>query len=303
MTDRSPYRFTSNWRVTRPDVLAQPPSAPARTTASAEKLAWLLGVLEAQRALATTAIPRERRITPEAFLDRHYAANWPVFLEGALEGWPALERWTPAYLKSVIGSAEIQVQANRAADEDYERRMPDHSERMAFDAFIDRITGNAGNDLYLTAYNAAANAEALAPLHADLGFLDALLDPRGGAPRGMLWIGPAGTFTPLHHDLTNNLLLQIVGRKELLLVSPGETPKLYNDHHVYSGVRDLDGAEVTARFPDLAGVRVHRLMLNPGDALFIPIGWWHQVRALDFSVTITHTNFRWPNDLHVGHPS
>jgi hypothetical protein len=29
--------------------------------------------------------------------------------------------------------------------------------------------------------------------------------------------------------------------------------------------------------------------------LFVPIGWWHQVTALDFSVTLTYTNFRWPN--------
>ncbi len=118
----------------------------------------------------------------------------------------------------------------------------------------------------------------------------------------MFWIGPAGTFTPLHHDLTNNLLLQVQGRKEVLLAAPGETPRLYNDHHVYSRVRNLTEPGIVEKYPKLDGLKVHQVVMAPGDALFIPLGWWHQVLSLDFSVTITHTNFHWRNDFHVGHP-
>jgi ribosomal protein L16 Arg81 hydroxylase len=139
-------------------------------------------------------------------------------------------------------------------------------------------------------------------LQEDLGFLDKLLDRADGRSRGMMWMGGQGTFTPLHHDLTNNLLLQIVGRKRLLLVAPGATPRLYNDHHVYSQIRDLLEPGILSRYPKLEGIHVHQIMLNPGEALFIPLGWWHQVSSLDFSVTITHTNFRWPNDFHATHP-
>jgi hypothetical protein len=35
---------------------------------------------------------------------------------------------------------------------------------------------------------------------------------------------------------------------------------------------------------------------DAGEILFVPLGWWHQVKALDFSMTITYTNFVWPND-------
>ena len=91
--------------------------------------------------------------------------------------------------------------------------MAEHAELMAFDAFIDRILRpGAGNDVYLTAYNAARNVEALSVLDGDLGFLDRFLSRQVDHPHGMPWIGPAGTFTPLHHDLTNNLLVQITGR-------------------------------------------------------------------------------------------
>ena len=71
---------------------------------------------------------------------------------------------------------------------------------------------------------------------------------------------------------------------------------------VYSRIRDLAEPGIVQRFPKLDGLHVHRVTLAPGDALFVPLGWWHQVTALDFSVTVTHTNFRWKNDFHEGHP-
>ncbi|HTI68234.1 MAG TPA: cupin-like domain-containing protein [Caulobacteraceae bacterium] len=288
---------------TDPGGSASHPEPPAET-ASAAKLEWLMRSLEQLRGLSSTlAIPRKDKVPTDEFRDLHYAANWPVLMAGAVERWPAVRRWTPDYLKAVVGNAPVQVQVDRTADPDFERRMADHAATLPFDAFIDRISRpDAGNEAYMTAYNSAQNAQALAPLHADLDFLGAYLSRDADRPHGMMWIGPRGAFTPLHHDLTNNLLLQLVGRKVVLMAPPGETPRLYNDHHVYSRIRDLTAPDVLARFPKLEGVRVHRVALDPGDALFIPLGWWHQVSALDFSVTITHTNFLWPNDAYATYP-
>lgn len=287
---------------------ASPPARKVMPAANEErplagKSDWILSSLETLRLQSPRKIPTKAGIAPEEFHDVHYAANWPVLLSGELTGWPALERWTPDYLKSKIGKAVVEVQAGRSADADFERNMAAHQTNIPFDEFIERVTNGSGNDLYLTAYNSASNEAALAPLHEDLGFLDKLLERADSRPHGMMWIGGQGTFTPLHHDLTNNLLLQIVGRKRLLMVAPSATPRLYNDHHVYSQIRDLLEPGIVARYPKLEGLYVHQIILNPGDALFIPLGWWHQVTSLDFSVTITHTNFRWPNDFHATHPS
>ncbi len=282
-----------------------PTQKPARDGASPEKLAWILTSLERQRAVSPhCAIPGRPALTSEAFRDQHYAANWPVVMPGEVARWPAVRSWTPDYLRAAVGPAPVQVQAGRSADPDFERRMEAHATITPFDAFIAQISQpGAGNDTYLTAYNSAANREALRPLERDLGFLDQFLTREADHPHGMLWIGPAGTFTPLHHDLTNNLLLQLVGRKVVLLAAPGETPRLYNDHHVYSRIRDLAEPGILERFPKLEGIHVHRVFLNPGDALFIPLGWWHQVTSLDFSVTVTHTNFLWPNDAYADYPA
>lgn len=288
----------------RPCPAANQTPAAGTEAPSRDKLEWLMATGERLRGLSPRRnIAKKFGISAEEFLDAHYAANWPVLLGNELVDWPAVARWTPEYLRRLIGPAEVQVQGNRSEDPDFERNMPAHCTVMPFDSFINRISSaDTGNDLYLTAYNSAANVRALAPLEKDLGFLDKFLSRDGDMPHGMPWIGASGTFTPLHHDLTNNLLIQIRGRKRVLLVSPSETPRLYNDRHVYSSVRDLAAPDIVARFPKLEGLRVHQVILQPGDVLFIPIGWWHQVTSLDFSVTFTHTNFRWANDFHTTYP-
>jgi hypothetical protein len=270
------------------------------------KREWLLEAIERQRDLAPALSVVERRsgVGSQEFLERYYAANRPVILTGELTGWPALSRWTPEYLKTVVGDRPVEFQGDRSASDKFEMFKDVHRRQASFSQFMDLISSpGAGNDAYLTAYNSAANAEALAPLRADIGGMDKYLDPAGGAPHGMMWIGPAGTLTSLHHDLTNNFIAQVVGRKSVKLLPAADVGKIYNHQHVFSEIADLDALGATAsRYPRLAGLRSYDVVLEPGEVLFVPVGWWHQVKSLDFSVTITFTNFRWPNDLHLTYP-
>lgn len=238
------------------------------------------------------------------FLERHYAVNRPVILTGEMDGWPALRRWTPDYLKAKLGSRTVEYQGGRKANERFEMEKDAHRREAPFDAFVDMITRpGAGNDAYLTAYNSASNREALAPLADDMGFLDKFLTSDHSAPDGMMWIGPVGTLTSLHHDLTNNLIAQLVGRKRFRVLPAGEVGKVYNHRHVFSQIADLEDPGLgIARYPLLASARVYDLVLEPGEILFTPLAWWHEVRSLDFSVTVTYTNFLWPNDGHANYP-
>ena len=248
-----------------------------------------------------SAVTRYTGIDSQMFLDRHYAANRPALLHGEIAHWPALARWTPDYLREMIGDRPVEFQGDRSTNPQFERDEDAHRRTMPFAAYLDLIDSDGpGNDAYITAYNSAQNVASFAPLDTDIGDLEKLLQPGVPFAKGMLWIGPGGTFTPLHHDLTNNLLTQVVGHKRVVLVSPDATPRLYNDQHVFSRIGDIEG-DLTG-FPDAEDVRTHVVDLYPGDALFIPIGWWYQVRSHDFSVSITNTNFIWPNDGYSGFP-
>ena len=271
------------------------------------KREWLLETLETQRDLAPALVGIERRsgMSSEEFLERYYAANRPVILTGEMTAWPALTRWTPEYLKAKIGSGVIEYQGGRLGDPLFEMYKDTHRREAPFDRFIDHILElGTSNDAYLTAYNSARNAAVLAPLRDDLGSLDKFLDRHAENPFGMAWIGPAGTVTSLHHDLTNNLIAQIVGRKRIKLHPSSEVGKLYNFRHVFSDVPDLEDPHVDlARYPRLNELRSYDVLLEPGDIIFMPLGWWHQVKSEDFSVTVTYTNFLWRNDYYRSYPA
>src|SRR5262249_30760744 len=111
------------------------------------------------------------------------------------------------------------------------------------------------------------------------------------------WLGPRGTRTPLHHDTTNILFFQIHGRKRVLLVDPREDGLLDDLDGFYSRTRPGDA--FARAFP---GARVHEVLLSPGEALFIPAGYLHEVEALEVSVNVSLLGFRRPNDYTAYHP-
>jgi hypothetical protein len=48
-------------------------------------------------------------------------------------------------------------------------------------------------------------------------------------------------------------------------------------------------------FPELADALRKEVTLSPGEALFIPVGCFHQVYALDVSISLGFSNFRAAN--------
>jgi hypothetical protein len=284
-----------------PYVPPKPAPAPRDDSALALKRRdWLLHVMEQQRALSPYASGLLTVDAPsgEDFLHNFYAPGRPALIKGAMEGWPAREKWTPDYLADAIGDAQIEYQGGRTQATDYELAKDRHKRRAPFRQFITQVR-DGGNDAYLTAYNSAANGPALAPLQADLGHPDAYLAPTPG----MLWIGGAGAFTPLHFDLTNNLLAQMTGTKHVILVPPSQTGRLAHNRHVFSDVGDLTDPARLARYPRARDLLRYEVRLTPGDLLFIPIGWWHQVRSESFSTMLTYTHFHWPNAGHENYPA
>lgn len=269
------------------------------TVLALKRREWQLDVMERQRALSPYAsgLPAVDRPSGDDFLDLFYAPGRPVIIRGAMTGWPALTKWTPDYLAATVGEALVEYQGGRNEAADYELMKDRHKRRASFVRFIEMVR-DGGNDAYITAYNSAANAAAFKGLEADLGYLEPYLT----RAHGMLWIGGQGAFTPLHFDLTNNLLAQVTGTKRIILIPPSQTRLLAHRRHVFSDVHDVTDPERLSAHPRARDAIRYELVLNPGDLLFIPIGWWHQVRSESFSTMLTYTNFRWPNAGHESYP-
>ena len=260
---------------------------------------WVLECYRRAARQSTTygQVPRVPKLSRQDFLDNYYALNRPVVMTSAMDDWPAMTKWTAEDLKRRFGERVVSVQANRNTDANYELNSVKLRSEMTFGEFVD-ITETAGetNNYYITANNSGKNKDALKELWDDVVLFPDYLRNDDPSNRGFFWFGPKGTITPAHHDLTNNFMAQVRGRKLVRLIAPYELPYVYNNRHCYSAV-DLDKPDYE-RFPQFKDVTIIDVVIGPGDLLFLPVGWWHYVRGMDISITMTFTNFVFDNDFY-----
>ena len=246
-------------------------------------------------------VEKRAGVSRDEFFERYVHGCHPVVLTDIARDWPALRRWSFAEFKRRYGSMTVQVQAGRDKDADFEVNKIRHRHDTNFAAFLDRVaTSGVTNDEYLTANNELLRRPEFAGLLDDIGPLPDYCD---GNLRNTasLWVGPAGTRTPLHHDTLMLLHTQIVGRKRWRFVSPLSAPRLYNDFDVYSPV-DFESLDLE-RFPEAAKVTVLDVVVEPGETVFLPLAWWHQVTSLDKCISLSFTNLDVPNKFDFGHPA
>ncbi|MDX6741534.1 cupin-like domain-containing protein [Actinocorallia sp. A-T 12471] len=228
----------------------------------------------------------------DAFFTNHYFANRPVVLRGLAASWRAVSRWTPEYFAESFGDRTVEITAGRDADPRFEDNFVAHRTEVAMRDFVKDVMDGTGNDRYLVAKNHVLQRPEFQTLLDDIRCPDGFLDPAGLRESAKLWFGPLGTVTPFHHDACNILFVQIYGSKKVRMVEPHELPRLYNDRECFSPV-DLDDIDLD-RFPWMTDVPVAEAVVRPGDALLIPLGWWHWVKSLEASISLSFTGFALP---------
>ncbi len=245
----------------------------------------------------------KRKHVPKAeFIDRYVRGGRPVVLTSLTADWPAMKRWSPRDLKERFGHLDVQIQAERSADPKYEQNKLNHQRQVRLGDFVDQVlAGGRTNDYYLTANNEVLRRPEFAALLKDIGTLPDICNRAELAQRASFWFGPGGTVTPLHHDTLMLFHTQVVGRKRWRFISPLQTPHLYNHYDVYSPI-DLDAPDLH-RYPDFKNATVLEVVAEPGDTVFLPLGWWHQVASLDVSLSFSYSNLDVPNTYTYANPT
>jgi hypothetical protein len=127
---------------------------------------------------------------------------------------------------------------------------------------------------------------------------------KGSQPR--MWIGNTITVQT-HFDLFDNLACVVGGRRRFTLFPPEQVANLYMGPVDFTpagtpiSMVPLHDPDL-ARFPRFAEALRHAVQaeLAPGDALYIPYGWWHHVESLEpFNVLV---NYWWNAAPDLGSP-
>jgi len=103
-----------------------------------------------------------------------------------------------------------------------------------------------------------------------------------------VWSGLAGSRTLAHRDPWHGFLVQVRGRKRVLVVAPEEVSSLYLKELVAD--RSLPAVDFVApdlaRHPAFARVKVLEHVLVPGDLLYLPPFWFHDATCLDHAISV-----------------
>ena len=137
--------------------------------------------------------------------------------------------------------------------------------------------------------------------------LEARANTSASLSRAMLWIGHAGVRARLHHDRSHNFFVQVLGQKHFRLYPPSEAVRLHAFPSIHPARRQsqLDAIAVetgdegaSVAFPlycDSGGAghegEMWEAVLSPGDLLYVPPFWWHEVSSLRSKGEGTLANF------------
>jgi hypothetical protein len=231
-------------------------------------------------------IPRVRCPSLQTFQQIILPASRPVVIEGAMDHWPALAHWSPAYFAKHFGSRKVPVYKTKQGHTVFNNQQGLQSDEQSLSEFIDQITSKSSNEVQtrircplLTQLPEAQNDFTCPPYCTD-----------GKNLQINLWFSGAPTITRLHFDLPHNLLAQVYGKKRFLLFDPAQSHALYrcslrSATPQFSEV-DLMQTDLT-KFPRLIAAQPFQADLSPGDLLFIPSRWWHHADSAEITLSLS----------------
>lgn len=222
----------------------------------------------------TVDIPRIHysELTPKRFSKIY--RNFPVIVEGLLSKNRAVETWSVESLARRFPNTVLPCanQFNDSAPYD----------DMELAEFVRRLRSEPDKPRYLMA------SSTLFEKHPEL--LDELDLPRLSNAFGKdiirteMFMGTKRNGSPYHCASSGNLFCNIAGQKDWLLVAPRHSMWMYpqigrNGLAVYvnSPVLSEQVDEIEQQYPLYQYAPKYRASLTPGDVLYVPPWWWHEV--------------------------
>lgn len=287
MSRRAPPPLSAS-RSTSPEDAAAKKQANERRDALVRGVTSIHEMREAIRRVARdlpaiSEVPRIGKLDAKGFRARA-AKGLPFLITGIVDKWP-LSALTPESLRERFSHLPVRARVGDYINTAFaaDRAMQD----MSMLEYLDLV--NAGTHELPPYLGNLELRELNSMCHWPAYF------SKMGPPR--FWLGPAGTVTPLHCDYDDNIFAQIWGTKRIFLAPPHHDEFLYPSEAnaiLFGSPFDPEAPDFE-KFPLARQASMVEVIVNPGDLLYVPAGWYHQVRALTFSLSAN----RWARALPI----
>lgn len=224
----------------------------------------------------------------------------PIVFRGAVSYWPALKDrpWTDIkYLIDAIGPMRlvpIEI-GSKYTNENWTQKLMPFQEFVTKYLISNSEEENTVNEIgYLAQYelfNCVPTLlnDILVPDQCYIPFSDDKGEKECSEPIINIWLGPKNTISPLHTDPYHNYFVQIFGYKYIRFYSYSESDKLYASKDELSkntSMVDIDNVD-HEKNPSFKEANYSECILGPGDMCIIPINWWHYVKSITESCSLS----------------
>ena len=235
-------------------------------------------------------------ISAQDFREKYLKGRKPVVIKNMARKWPAYQKWTLDYMKEVVGDVEVPLYDSSKADPS--APINASAAKMKFGDYIDLIR-ETPTDLRIFLFDPIKFApdllkDYIAPKDLMGGFLDQYPN---------MFFGGKGSETFLHFDIDMAHIFHthFNGRKHILLFDYKWKRRLYQIPYATYSLEDYNIANPDfEKFPALDGIEGIECFLEHGDTLFMPTGWWHWMKYLDgsFSISLRAWDKSWAVKAH-----
>jgi len=231
-------------------------------------------------------------ISEQAFRRNYLDRQKPVVIRGLAGKVPAGRKWSLDYFKNTMGELSIDVFDNgnkNAAGSAF--TSPDL--KMKFGDFLEIISKNEPSTLRMFLFNLFKYNPSLRTEFPCPAFFRGLL-----SHMGYMFFGGKDTTVRIHQDIDMSHVLHthFGGRKRVVLIAPEYSTLLYRlPLNTYSLI-NLDKPDYKT-YPALHFVKGYQVILEPGDSIFMPAGYWHYMTYLEGSFSTSYRKL--PNTSNV----
>jgi lysine-specific demethylase 8/hypoxia-inducible factor 1-alpha inhibitor (HIF hydroxylase) len=252
--------------------------------------------LKSQLYNITNPIPRVdiSSLTPETFAQKYQKTGTPVVITGLLNDECD---WNLDYLCEKFGNQTFVFRNNGTERYNQDKRKWKNigsgvaPHKMPFTEYADMLRNHTAHEQNITLRTCPlkntplADTDSLQVIGERLGLYKSTGDLN-------IFVSPGGHNSVLHYDAMDGTLMQMHGAKKVILFPPSQTYNLY-PFPAYTHLKN--GLKIRCwfsqvypenpdyiSFPKLKYALQHKreVILNQGETLYIPAGWWHEIIAL-----------------------
>jgi len=225
-------------------------------------------------------------INANSLKKKYFTKKKPVLLKGYAKNWGATKKWSLDYLVNLADDKEVSLLSSNYIQEDAKYQ------KSTLKSYLEKLRKSESDPNFTDYLTTLDIFNYLPNLKGDTDF--SIFEKNTAINDIAAWIGPKGTVTGFHNDSGDNMYAQIKGEKLFILVSPKNNKLLYPSSKYVNGATAslVDITNFNAeKYGKFTTAKFYKVILKPGDVLFLPKSWWHYVQSLDSSISIS--NFRY----------